>query len=158
MIVGEQPGDLEDLEGRPFVGPAGQLFDEVAAQAGLDRARAYVTNAVKHFKFTARGKRRIHQSPTQGEIQHCRWWLDLERAQVKPRLILAMGATALDSLTGDRRGLLTRRGGIEQTAEGTPVLVTVHPSYLLRLPATERAPAEAAFEADLRRAAEMPGQ
>ncbi|MDQ2092733.1 UdgX family uracil-DNA binding protein [Rhodalgimonas zhirmunskyi] len=155
MIVGEQPGDMEDLAGRPFVGPAGQLFDKVAARAGLARERAYITNAVKHFKFTPRGKRRLHQAPSAGEIAHCRWWLDLERERVRPRLILAMGATALDSLTGDRRGLLKRRGGIEETADGTPVLITLHPSYLLRLPSETRPQAEALIEADLRRAAEL---
>ncbi|KUF11611.1 UdgX family uracil-DNA binding protein [Pseudoponticoccus marisrubri] len=153
MIVGEQPGDREDLEGRPFVGPAGQLFDQVAARAGLDRRAAFLTNAVKHFKFAPRGKRRIHQSPGRAEVQHCRWWLEQERALVRPDLILAMGATALESLTGDRRNLLARRGRIENLADGTPMLVTVHPSYLLRLPPPERAEAEALFEADLRDAA-----
>ncbi len=157
MVVGEQPGDREDLEGRPFVGPAGQLFDAVAARAGLDRRQAWVTNAVKHFKFAPRGKRRIHQAPNRGEIRHCRWWLDLERERVKPELILAMGATALESLTGDRAGLMARRGDVEHTEYGVPVLITVHPSYLLRLPAAERAAAEALFEADLRRAVEMLG-
>lgn len=150
MIVGEQPGDREDLEGRPFVGPAGQLFDSIAQRAGLDRRRAYVTNAVKHFKFTPRGKRRLHQAPNSGEIQQCRWWLDLERSRVKPKLILALGATAVESLTGDRRALMARRGGLERTEDGTPVLVTLHPSYLLRVPAAERAAAEALFKADLR--------
>ncbi|MBY6090960.1 UdgX family uracil-DNA binding protein [Maritimibacter alkaliphilus] len=153
MIVGEQPGDHEDLAGRPFVGPAGQLFDVVAARAGLRRDRAFVTNAVKHFKFTPRGKRRLHQAPNGGEIRHCRWWLDLEREMVKPRLILAMGATALESLTGDRRDLMKRRGRLEAAEDGTPVLITMHPSYLLRLPPSERPQAEAAFEADLRQAA-----
>ena len=133
MIVGEQPGDQEDQTGRPFVGPAGRLFDNIAAAAGLDRSGAYLTNAVKHFKFTPRGKRRIHQSPNRSEIDLCKWWLDAEIALVQPRLILAMGATALQSLTGKRDGLLKRRGQIEQTEHG-PVFVTVHPSYLLRLP------------------------
>ncbi|MFC3616248.1 UdgX family uracil-DNA binding protein [Lutimaribacter marinistellae] len=155
MVVGEQPGDREDLEGRPFVGPAGRLFDEVARRAGLDRGRAYVTNAVKHFKFVPRGKRRIHQAPDRGEVQQCKWWLDQERALVRPRLILAMGATAVESLTGKRAGLLSRRGTIEETTDGTPVLITVHPSYLLRLPDGERAEATHLFEADLRQAAEV---
>ncbi|MBE9638002.1 UdgX family uracil-DNA binding protein [Salipiger mangrovisoli] len=155
MIVGEQPGDLEDLEGRPFVGPAGQLFDVIAGRVGLDRREAYVTNAVKHFKFTPRGKRRIHQAPNRGEVQHCRWWLDIERSRVKPKLILAMGATAVESLTGDRRGLMDRRGSIEVAQDGTPVLITLHPSYLLRLPQAERPAAEALYEADLRKATEM---
>ncbi|EPX85797.1 UdgX family uracil-DNA binding protein [Salipiger mucosus] len=157
MVVGEQPGDREDLAGRPFVGPAGQLFDRVAAEAGLDRGAAYVTNAVKHFKFRARGKRRLHRAPERDEIEHCRWWLDLERAGVRPRLILAMGATALASLTGSGAGLLRRRGGVEETEDGTPVLVTVHPSYLLRLPEDARAAEVARFRADLSRAAEITG-
>ena len=101
MVVGEQPGDQEDLAGRTFVGPAGQLFDRLAEDAGLDRDRAFVTNAVKHFKFTPRGKRRIHQRPDAGEVQACRWWLDLERELIRPKLILAMGATAALSLTGN---------------------------------------------------------
>ncbi|QQA44740.1 UdgX family uracil-DNA binding protein [Pelagovum pacificum] len=134
MIVGEQPGDQEDLAGRPFVGPAGQLFDEAAEQAGLDRRRAFITNAVKHFKFTPRGKRRIHQSPNSSEISHCRWWLDAERTLVQPKLILGMGGTALESLTGDRKGILKRRGQVEHLSDGTPMFVTVHPSYILRLP------------------------
>lgn len=157
MIVGEQPGDREDLEGRPFVGPAGQLFDEVAARAGLDRAQAYVTNAVKHFKFVPRGKRRIHQAPNAGEISHCRWWLDLERARAKPKVILAMGGTAAESLTGSRAGLGQRRGGVERLEDGTPVLLTWHPSYLLRLPHGARAAAEAEFLADLRQVVGMLG-
>ena len=93
MMVGEQPGDQEDLAGRIFVGPAGQLLDQAMAEAGLDRASVYLTNAVKHFKYTVRGKRRLHQRPSAQEIDHCRWWLDLERAQVRPKLILAMGAS-----------------------------------------------------------------
>ena len=134
MIVGEQPGDREDLEGRPFVGPAGALFDRAAREAGLDRKAAYVTNSVKHFKFQPRGKRRIHQKPDAGEVQACKWWLDQERALLRPPLILSMGATALQSLTGDGKGILKRRGRLEQAGDGTPVFVTVHPSYLLRLP------------------------
>ncbi|MFQ6754081.1 UdgX family uracil-DNA binding protein [Cereibacter sphaeroides] len=134
MIVGEQPGDREDLAGRPFVGPAGQLFDEEAAAAGLDRGSVYVTNAVKHFKFAPRGKRRIHQKPDAGEVTACRWWLDLERDLVRPRLIVAMGATALASLTGSGAGILKRRGAVERLDDGTPLFVTVHPSYILRLP------------------------
>jgi len=133
MIVGEQPGDMEDLSGKPFVGPAGQLFDQIAKGAGLDRSQAFVTNAVKHFKFTPRGKKRLHQTPTTSEIEHCRWWLDAEITQVKPKLILAMGATAAQSLTGRGNSITTRRGQIEQSLSGTPVLLTLHPSYLLRL-------------------------
>lgn len=133
MIVGEQPGDIEDLSGKPFVGPAGQLFDKVAADVGLDRQQVYITNAVKHFKFIARGRHRIHQRPNASEISHCRWWLDAEIKQVKPKLILAMGGTAAEALTGSRSDVLSRRGLIENSATGQRVLITWHPSYLLRL-------------------------
>ena len=156
MIVGEQPGDQEDLSGRPFVGPAGQLFDQIAAQAGLDRTLAYVTNAVKHFKFTPRGKRRIHQRPNTSEIDHCRWWLDAEIAQVQPKLILGMGATAAEGLTGRRDAILARRGKVEETPDGTPVLLTLHPSYLLRLSdAAAKSDATAQFRDDLQTAVRM---
>ena len=156
MIVGEQPGDQEDLTGKPFVGPAGQLFDRVAQSAGLQRSEAFVTNAVKHFKFTPRGKRRLHQRPNSGEIDHCRWWLDAELALVKPKLVLALGATAAEALTGSGANILSRRGTVEQLADGTPVLLSVHPSYLLRLPdPAERAKQMALFENDLRMAVEM---
>ncbi|SFD13194.1 UdgX family uracil-DNA binding protein [Tropicimonas isoalkanivorans] len=155
MVVGEQPGDQEDLHGRPFVGPAGQLFDRTAAEAGLDRSAAYVTNAVKHFKFRRTGKRRLHQAPNRDEIDHCKWWLDLEVRLVKPKLILAMGATALQSLTGRREGLLKRRGRVEHSHHG-PVFVTVHPSYLLRLPDEVRRAEEIdRFREDLRQAARL---
>jgi len=152
MIVGEQPGDAEDLTGLPFQGPAGQLFNTLSVAAGLDRDAAYVTNAVKHFKFRQTGKRRIHQSPNTSEISHCRWWLDTEVALVKPTLILAMGATAVESLTGNRRDLLKRRGQIERSHQGLPVFITVHPSYLLRLPDHARPDAEAAFMTDMSQA------
>lgn len=150
MIVGEQPGDAEDLQGQPFVGPAGQLFDRVAQSVGLDRTQAYVTNAVKHFKFRAQGRRRIHQRPDSGEIQQCKWWLDAERAQIKPRIILALGATALEALTGSGRDLLKRRGTTEHLPDGTPILITLHPAYLLRLPdGAGRTQAMADFQRDL---------
>jgi len=156
MVVGEQPGDQEDLAGRPFVGPAGQMFDRVAAEAGLDRETAFITNAVKHFKFTARGKRRIHQRPETPEIDQCRWWMNAEVAQVQPKLILAMGATAAQSLTGKGTGILKRRGTIEAGPEGIPVLITLHPSYLLRVPdPARREEAEAQFRSDLAMAARM---
>ena len=156
MIVGEQPGDQEDLSGRPFVGPAGQLFDKIAGQAGLERHKTFVTNAVKHFKFTPRGKRRLHQSPNGSEIQHCRWWLDAEIAQVRPKLLLGMGATAAEGLTGRRAGILSRRGTVEQTASGTPILLTLHPSYLLRLPDPKaKADATAQFRDDLAMAVKL---
>jgi probable DNA metabolism protein len=134
MIVGEQPGDREDLAGRPFVGPAGELFDRSMARVGLDRRRAYVTNAVKHFRFTLRGKRRIHQKPGAGEIDACRSWLTLELGLVRPRLVLALGGTALRALTGETAPLSGFRGRRLALADGTPLVATVHPSYLLRLP------------------------
>ena len=137
MFVGEQPGDEEDRAGRPFVGPAGRLFDAIASEAGVDRDRSFVTNAVKHFKFAPRGKRRIHQKPDAGEVEACQWWLDAERRLVRPKLIVALGATAAESLTGTGKGILKRRGRIEATEDGTPVFLTVHPSYLLRLPTEE---------------------
>ncbi len=154
VFVGEQPGDQEDLAGRPFIGPAGRVFDEVALEAGLDRGRIYITNAVKHFKFTQRGKRRIHQRPATPEIHACQGWLEAELAMIRPRLIVAMGATALQTLTGSGAGLLQRRGMMEQTKKGVPVLITIHPSYLLRLPDAELARAERVrFCQDLAKAA-----
>ncbi|QUS36994.1 UdgX family uracil-DNA binding protein [Falsirhodobacter algicola] len=154
VIVGEQPGDHEDLAGRPFVGPAGRVFDEEAAAAGLDRSRVYVTNAVKHFKFAPRGKRRIHQRPDTGEVRACTPWLDGELDLIRPKLIVAMGATALQALTGKGEGILKRRSTIETGRAGLPVLITVHPSYLLRLPDPALAAAERArFREDLAQAA-----
>ena len=151
MIVGEQPGDREDIAGRPFVGPAGQLFDEIAERAELDRSAAYVTNAVKHFKFEQRGKRRIHQRPAASEVSACRWWLEQEMAAVDPALVVALGATALHALTGNGAGLLRRRGALEETRDGRALFVTVHPSYLLRLPDAETRERETeAFTRDLR--------
>ncbi len=150
MIVGEQPGDREDLAGRPFVGPAGDVFDRSISEAGIDRAAIYVTNAVKHFKHEPRGKRRLHKTPDAGEIEHCRWWLDQEIALVKPKLVVAMGATALFALTGEKGRLSDLRGQRLRLEGGRELLVTVHPAYLLRLPDAERAAAETAgFRADL---------
>jgi DNA polymerase len=155
MIVGEQPGDREDLAGRPFVGPAGQLFDEVAEQAGLDRAQCYVTNAVKHFKFVQKGRRRIHQKPGASEVKACTTWLESELSLVDPKVVVAMGATALHALTGKGQGILKRRGTVEETRDGRPLLITVHPSYLLRLPDPElKAEQTERFRADL---AAVPG-
>lgn len=149
MIVGEQPGDQEDLQGRPFVGPAGQVLDRALQHVGLNRAELYLTNAVKHFKFRPRGKLRLHQRPDAGEIRACKWWLDEERARLKPRLIVAMGATAAEALTGTGRNILRRRGTWEEV-EGQEILITLHPSYILRVPDTEaRAQAEAHLRADL---------
>ena len=156
MFVGEQPGDKEDLAGRPFVGPAGQMFTEQAEAAGIDRDDYYVTNAVKHFKFVQRGRRRIHQKPAASEVSACNWWLMQELNLVDPELCVAMGATALHALTGNGAGILKRRGGVERTKDDRPVLVTVHPSYLLRLPDEELRAAETAkFRADLERVKEL---
>ncbi|WP_184469338.1 UdgX family uracil-DNA binding protein [Rhizobium esperanzae] len=141
MFVGEQPGDQEDIAGRPFVGPAGRLLDQVIAEAGIDRSRLYVTNAVKHFKYEPRGKRRIHQKPNMSEVKHCRWWLDLEMELVKPKLIVAMGATALAALTDAKQRLQDIRGQAMAIEGGRTLFVTVHPSYLLRIP-DERSKAE----------------
>ncbi|GGL73935.1 UdgX family uracil-DNA binding protein [Wenxinia marina] len=149
MIVGEQPGDIEDQEGRPFVGPAGQLFDRIAQDAGIERRRAYVTNAVKRFKFQMRGKRRMHQTPNGGDIEHARWWIEKELELVQPKLILGMGGTAAETLTGTRAGILKRRGTVEETRYG-PVFLTVHPSYILRLPdADAKAAEEERYRRDL---------
>ena len=133
MFVGEQPGDQEDLAGRPFVGPAGKVFDRALAEAGIDRGDTYVTNAVKHFKFTPRGARRIHAKPDAGEIDACRFWLDHERALVNPRLIVALGATAARSLLGKVVTIAKTRGSAIELADGSEAWVTVHPSYLLRI-------------------------
>jgi DNA polymerase len=152
MLVGEQPGDQEDLAGRPFVGPAGQLLDRALAEAGIERDRLYVTNAVKHFKFEPRGKRRIHQSPDAGEITACRFWLDMERAEIRPRLTVLLGASAARAVLG-RAVTIGRVRGAPMPTAGGAVLVTVHPSYLLRLPDEAARTREfTAFVADLVRA------
>lgn len=155
MLVGEQPGDSEDLAGRPFVGPAGQLLDGALAEAGIDRRRAYVTNAVKHFKFEPRGKRRIHAKPDGPEIEACRWWLDRERAALKPRIVVALGATAARGLTGRAVTIGRERGRAIAQPDGSELWITVHPSFLLRLPDPEVAALERRrFVEDLRRIAE----
>ncbi len=134
MIVGEQPGDQEDLAGRPFVGPAGQFLDRAMADAGIERTQSYLTNAVKRFKFVARGPRRIHQTPLAGEIEHYRWWLDQERKLVKPEIIIALGATAARALIGKPVKIAQFRGQLLDFTDDAKLAVTVHPSYLLRLP------------------------
>jgi DNA polymerase len=134
MLVGEQPGDKEDLAGHPFVGPAGQMLDRALHEAGVDRAKTYVTNAVKHFKFVPRGKIRLHQKPTTPEIKACRQWYERELASVKPLLVVAMGATAAQSVLGKITPINKTRGRLIDRDDGPQVLVTVHPSYLLRLP------------------------
>jgi DNA polymerase len=138
MFVGEQPGDQEDLAGRPFVGPAGRVFDQVLREVGIDRGELYVTNAVKHFKYEPRGKKRIHQKPNQGEIQQCRWWLKQEVDLVQPKLVVAMGATAFFALTDQKDRLDDVRGRPFGMTEGRMLFVTVHPSYLLRIPDAAR--------------------
>lgn len=149
-FVGEQPGDQEDIEGRPFVGPAGQLLDRALADAGIDRSACYVTNAVKHFKYVQRGKRRLHQRPDAGEVAHYRWWLKAELDFVSPRLVVALGATAVLALAGKAVPVNASRG--PATLDGRPGYITVHPSYLLRIPdAAERDRASAAFRSDLER-------
>ncbi|KQN80765.1 DNA polymerase [Sphingomonas sp. Leaf67] len=151
MVVGEQPGDQEDLAGRPFVGPAGQVFDRAMAEAEIDRSRVYVTNAVKHFKFEPRGKRRIHAKPGVGEIDACRWWIEQERGILRPRMTVALGATAARSLTGKTVTISRERGRVLTLADGSSAWITVHPSYLLRLPDKVQAEEEfARFVEDLK--------
>jgi DNA polymerase len=152
MFVGEQPGDREDLEGRPFVGPAGRIFDAALERAGIARADIYVTNAVKHFKFVARGKRRLHQRPNTSEIDTCRWWLDQERRLVRPRLIVAMGATALRGILGKTVAFADFRGRTTTLDDGTRLVATVHPAFILRQPDREASIREwHAYLADIRR-------
>lgn len=133
MLVGEQPGDSEDREGRPFVGPAGRVLDHALKRAGIERGDTFVTNAVKHFKFEERGKRRLHKRPDAYEIDRCNWWLHLEREIVRPKLIVALGATAMRSLLGRAPTIASQRGKVQTLADGAPLLVTIYPSFLLRL-------------------------
>jgi uracil-DNA glycosylase len=148
MFVGEQPGDQEDQIGRPFVGPAGKLFDRALEEAGLDRSTAYVTNVVKHFKWTARGKRRIHQKPNWSEIAACRPWLDAELSVVKPRVLTCLGATAAQALLGKQFRVTKQRGQPVESELAPVVIATVHPSAILR--AEDRDAEFAAFVDDLR--------
>ena len=134
MIVGEQPGDQEDLAGRPFVGPAGQVLDEALAEAGIRREDAFVTNAVRHFKHEPRGKRRIHKTPLDSEISACRWWLDAERRLVKPKVIVTLGATAALGVLNRKIAVTRERGKAMLQPDGARVMATVHPAWLLRLP------------------------
>jgi len=153
MFVGEQPGDQEDLAGRPFVGPAGRLFDRALGEAGVDRATTYVTNAVKHFKFEQRGKRRIHSKPDSGEIDACRWWLEQERLLLRPPITVALGATAARSLFGKAVTIGRMRGAAHRLGDGGEAWVTVHPSFLLRV-RDGREAEYARFVEDLRRIGE----
>ncbi len=154
MLVGEQPGDQEDLAGKPFVGPAGRLLDRALEEAGIDRRRVYVTNAVKHFRWTRRGKRRLHEKPNAGQVRACRPWLEAEIEVVRPRLIVLMGATAAQAVMGPAFRVSKQRGTVLRSSFGIPVVPTVHPSSVLR--ATDEVSREAAmssFLADLRVAA-----
>jgi len=144
MFVGEQPGDQEDLAGKPFVGPAGRIFDEALEKAGVDRARVYVTNAVKHFKYEQRGKRRIHSKPNAGEIKACRWWYEQERELIRPAVTVALGATAARQVLGKVVTIGGARGEAHRLADGSEGWVTIHPSFLLRI--QDKADAEAEFK------------
>jgi len=150
MFVGEQPGDQEDRAGKPFVGPAGRLFDEALEAAGIDRSTTYVTNAVKHFKWQARGKRRIHQKPNWTEMTACRPWLEAELAVVQPRVLVLLGATAAQTLLGRQFRVTQHRGELLESDLAEFVTATVHPSSILRGEPEERETAFAAFVADLR--------
>ncbi|MDQ2630477.1 MAG: UdgX family uracil-DNA binding protein [Actinomycetota bacterium] len=150
MLVGEQPGDKEDREGEPFVGPAGRLLDRALEEAGIDRAEAYVTNAVKHFKWKPKGKRRLHQTPRAGEIEACKPWLQAEVEAVKPRALLAMGATAARSLFGTKVKVTKDRGRPLESPLAPVAAITIHPSAILRLRDHDEREAElAGFVADL---------
>jgi DNA polymerase len=157
VFVGEQPGDQEDLAGAAFVGPAGQLFDRALEEAGIDRQRTYVTNAVKHFKFERRGKRRIHDKPHAGEISACRWWLERELALIRPRVTVALGATAARSILGKVVTISALRGEALRMPDGGEAWVTVHPSFLLRV-SDNKEEEYAKFVADLRRIREHTGE
>lgn len=153
MFVGEQPGDQEDRQGRPFVGPAGRILDQALAEVGLDRRSTYVTNAVKHFKYEQRGKRRLHKQPNRGEVQQCRWWLDRELALVQPRLVIALGTTAARELMGRPVVLARERGRLVSFGDGREGIVTIHPSAILRVPDEDsRRQSFAAFVSDLKEA------
>jgi probable DNA metabolism protein len=150
MIVGEQPGDQEDLAGRPFVGPAGQVLDQALAEVGIDRSEVFVTNAVKHFKHEPRGKRRLHKTPNQSEVSACRWWLDQELRLVRPKVILALGGTAALGVLNRKVAVTQARGQAMPLSNGSKAIVTVHPSYLLRIPDVEaKARERAAIVEDL---------
>jgi DNA polymerase len=156
MLVGEQPGDKEDLAGKPFVGPAGRILDQALEQAGIPRGDAFVTNAVKHFKHEMRGKRRLHKRPNAYEIERCRWWLEHELAIVRPVAVVALGASAARSVLGRAVTIARTRGQTLQLADGTAAFVTIHHSWLLRI--EDRADKEREYRglvADLRRAAKV---
>jgi DNA polymerase len=154
MLVGEQPGDQEDLQGKPFVGPAGRLLEKALEEAGIDRRRVYVTNAVKHFRWTRRGKRRLHEKPNAGQVRACRPWLEAEIEVVKPRILVLLGATAAQAVMGPAFRVSKDRGQVLKSSFGIPVVATVHPSSILRATDDEsRDAALASFISDLRVAA-----
>jgi uracil-DNA glycosylase family protein len=156
MLVGEQPGDQEDIQGKPFVGPAGRLLEKALEDAAIDRRRVYVTNAVKHFRWTRRGKRRLHEKPNAAQVRACRPWLEAEIEVVKPSIIVLLGATAAQSLIGPAFRVSKDRGQVLKSSLGIPVVATVHPSSILRAADEEsRDTALAAFVADLRVAAKQ---
>ncbi|MDX8455120.1 UdgX family uracil-DNA binding protein [Mesorhizobium sp. VK9D] len=158
IFVGEQPGDQEDLAGKPFVGPAGRVFDSILDDAEIDRRKVYVTNAVKHFKFEPRGKRRIHSKPNAGEIQACRWWLDKELDLIKPNLVVALGATAAQSLLGKAVPIIRMRGDVVEREDGLRVFLTIHPSFILRIRDQEDKEAERGrFLKDMRKVKQLMG-
>lgn len=152
-FVGEQPGDREEIAGRPFVGPAGRLLDRAMKEAGIDRRQSYVTNAVKHFKFEQRGKRRIHSKPTAGEVKHYRWWLERELDLVNPRVVVALGATAVLALVGKPLPIRTHRGPLELA--GRAGFLTIHPSFLLRMPEKDRPKAWNGFLSDMKKISDL---
>ena len=155
MFVGEQPGDREDREGKPFVGPAGRVLDEALEEAGIDRRHVYITNAVKHFKWKPQGKRRLHQKPNAAEINACRPWLDAEIAVVKPHLLVLLGATAAQALLGRDFRVSVQRGQLMERPGLPPMMATVHPSSILRAPDDETRELEMrAFVQDLKRVAQ----
>jgi len=153
MLVGEQPGDQEDIAGRPFVGPAGKLLDRALEEAGIDRRLVYVTNAVKHFKFELRGKRRLHKKPADAEIAACLQWLQRELELIAPELVIALGASASRALFGRAMPIEKNRGKVIDYAPHGVIMITVHPSFLLRVPPEDRAREYARFVNDLRVAA-----
>jgi len=153
MLVGEQPGDQEDIAGRPFVGPAGKLLDRALDEAGIDRRLVYVTNAVKHFKFELRGKRRLHKKPADAEIAACLQWLQRELELIAPELVIALGASASRALFGRATPIEKNRGKVIDYAPRGRIMITVHPSFLLRVPPEDRAREYARFVNDLRVAA-----
>ena len=151
MLLGEEPGDAEDRQGHPFVGPAGQLLKRALQETGIAWEKVYVTNVVKHFKFVPRGKRRLHQRANAAEQAACRQWLDAELARIRPRLLVCLGATAAKAMLGASFGLMRKRGRWLDQDTGMRIMATVHPSYVLRVAPEDRAHVYAEFLADLRR-------